>query len=55
MSGATSGKRVGNVFIGQSVKSVTTNAFRVKLLGKRIAVGDFRMAAMESRIEASDL
>ena len=37
------------------MKSVAANALLVELLGKRVAVGDFGMAAMKGRVEAGDL
>ena len=55
ISGATFGRRLGDILVGQAVESVAAYAFRVELLGKRIAVGNLGMAAMEGGIEAGNL
>ena len=44
-----------DIFVGQPVETVTADAFLVEPFGQSVAVGDFGMAAMKRRIEASDL
>ena len=44
-----------DVLVGKAVKSIATNPLRIERLGDRKAVGDLRMASMESGVEAGNL
>ncbi len=44
-----------DVLIGEAVKSVAPHAFYIELLRDRKAIGDVRMASVESSIEAGNL
>jgi len=44
-----------NVFIRESMKSVSPDAFAIEMFRNRIVIGDDTARAMERRIEACDL
>ena len=44
-----------NVFVGETVKTVTADTFVEELSGQRKALRQFRKAAVERRIKAGDL
>ena len=46
---------IGDVFVGQAMKAVATDAFRIEALGDGVVIGDRAMAAMEGGVEAGDL
>ena len=46
---------LGDIFVGQAVKAVATDAFCVEPLRNRIVVGDRAVAAMKGGVEAGNL
>src|SRR5690242_4989261 len=44
-----------DIFVGETVESVTPDALLIEFVGKRITVGKLGMAAMKGRVETSDL
>ena len=55
ISGATCGRRLAMIFVGQAVESVAAHALRVEPLRDRIMIGDRAVAAVERGVEAGDL
>jgi hypothetical protein len=53
--GSYFGQASRNVFVGQTMKSVAANAFRIELQRDGIVIGEPAMAAMKGGIETSDL
>ena len=55
ISGATCGKRLCDIFIGKTVKSVTPDSLVVQLAGYGVVVRDLVVVAVKRRVEAGDL
>ena len=55
MSGATCGRRFGDVLVGQAVKAVTPDAFGMELVRNRVMIGERIVIAVKGGIEAGDL
>ena len=55
ISGATSGKRLRDVFIGKTVKSVAPDPLLVQPAGYGVVVRDLVVVAMKGGVEAGDL
>ena len=53
--GVMTGQDAGDVFVGESVESIALDAFRRQGARDRERLGDRRVGAMESGVEAGDL